>query len=687
MIVRSVNASDGYLYVSCHGRPLTTIKTEESYLLRKVVRRVDKVEHTEDCDEEGQDVIFGTPNRRLERIASIVGMSIGCDYNDTSTVKGMSGRYCMMGYDVECEFDPQGSIPDRGRIICASVSCSCGYSMSYGTVRCNYPRYYKRVSNSTRVASELMRCIQSHMPLFIVGHNVYQFDNRVLAYWIGCDHEYADEIDIDRYFRSMPSTRTSDDGVSVMMTIPGTNNLDTLVWFRSTMFTDYRSFGLDALCKAEGIEGKSSKSRFSTCLTPDEMLRMIRYNVRDCEMVVELCKKKSVTDNVLYLSRVTGAPLADVAVYHTGAMGSCALSKEAMRNGTAIVWRKCGREVVEMKGGHVHFRSPILAKGVVSLDFNSMYPNIMVSARISPECMEIFNCSSSDDDRRRGRGEWLGFEVDWEVEEGNGCVESRFRVAYLCGGERVVEEVVYGGSDADGNPKPSYASAVCEKSMNDRKRAKASGDALMANSLKICANSLYGSTGNSRSVSYSPLCSMAVTGAGRWLLGVMMVSSRCFRDTVIVYGDTDSTFLSPGKETIAYARSAMKSRDPEARAGVEEVSGYITGVIGDVCTHILSYTPYDRLALSPVVMDRDSGSTQTRSMAVLKPKMYASTTRVGNVVAKGLSVVKRDRTEMQSMMQRSCLQRLMTARLRSGRHPSTGSGTLPSGAEHPLDGI
>ena len=117
------------------------------------------------------------------------------------------------------------------------------------------------------------------------------------------------------------------------------------------------------------------------------------------------------------------------------------------------------------------------------------------------------------------------------------------------------------------------------------------------------------------------------------------------------------------------------------------MSGYITGVIGDVCTHVLSYTPYDRLALSPVVMDRDSGSIQTRSMAVLKPKMYASTTRVGNVVAKGLSVVKRDRTEMQSMMQRSCLQRLMTARLRSGRHPSTGSGTLPSGAEHPLDGI
>ena len=108
-----------------------------------------------------------------------------------------------------------------------------------------------------------------------------------------------------------------------------------------------------------------------------------------------------------------------------------------------------------------------------------------------------------------------------------GYMESRSRVAYLCGGERVVEEVVYGGSDADGNPKPSYASAVCEKSMNDRKRAKASGDALMANFLKICANSLYGSTGNSRSVSYSPLCSMAVTGAGRWLLGVMMVSSRC----------------------------------------------------------------------------------------------------------------------------------------------------------------
>ncbi|CAM9164355.1 unnamed protein product, partial [Sphacelaria rigidula] len=88
-----------------------------------------------------------------------------------------------MGYDIECEFDPSGSVPvtDRGRIICASVSCSCGYAMSYGTVHCDYGRNYKRVSDSTKAAVELMRCIQRHMPLFIVGHNAYQFDNRVLA--------------------------------------------------------------------------------------------------------------------------------------------------------------------------------------------------------------------------------------------------------------------------------------------------------------------------------------------------------------------------------------------------------------------------------------------------------------------------------------------------------------------------
>lgn len=616
------------------------------------------MEYTDESEDGAQDVIFGTNNRRLERIGSIAGMCVGSDYNEPGSMHRLASDYCVMAYDIECEFDPHGTIPDRGRIICASVVCNCGYTMTYGTVHCSYGKYYRRLSSSTRVAVAIVTCIQSHMPLFIVGHNVYQYDNRVLAHWIGCDGDYAERMDMDKYFRVIPSTRSSDDNISLLMTIPGTNNIDSLVWFTSTMYTEYRSFGLDNLCKAEGIAGKSVKSRFTVCLSPDEMVTMISYNVRDCEMVIELCSKKLVTGNILYLCNVTGAPFGDVAVYHTGAMGSCALSKAAMKDSTMIVWRRCEKEVVEMKGGYVHFVSPILAKGVLSLDFNSLYPSIMLSTQISPERMVITTATENYTRRRGVECNWLGVMVDWGANIAGGGSCSRFRIAYLCGGQRV-EDVVYSDIDPESAVSVAYASVVCRKSIEGRKAAKLAGNGLLAYSLKVCANSLYGSTGNSRSVSYSPLCSMAVAGAGRWLLGVMMVSSKCFEDIVIVYGDTDSIFLSPGNRSIEYARTAVRARSMDIVPEVEDISRYITGVVRSVCLNILSYTPYTDIDLSAVVMDRKSNSIHAVSMAILKPKMYATMSKAGDVSAKGLSVVRRDRTEMQCMIQTVALNNLM----------------------------
>lgn len=60
---------------------------------------------------------------------------------------------------------------------------------------------------------------------------------------------------------------------------------------------------------------------------------------------------------------------------------------------------------------------------------------------------------------------------------------------------------------------------------------------------------------------YSPRCPMSVTGAGRWLLSVMMICTRVFRDSHIVYCDTDSTFISPGQETLDYCIAMISPED------------------------------------------------------------------------------------------------------------------------------
>ncbi|CAM9293330.1 unnamed protein product [Laminaria digitata] len=179
--------------------------------------------------------------------------------------------YCTMSYDLECEFDALGSVPDRGRIICGSLMCSCGYKIAYGALLCGDLRYYNRCESSTKVAVSMLRAIESHMPLFIVGHNCYQFDNRVLCYWICADLEYTERLVIDRYFRVVASTSRSDSSISLLMTVPGVNNVDTMVWFMTSMYSNYRSFGLDNLCRAEGLSTKTGRSRFSVCINAEEM--------------------------------------------------------------------------------------------------------------------------------------------------------------------------------------------------------------------------------------------------------------------------------------------------------------------------------------------------------------------------------------------------------------------------------
>lgn len=63
-----------------------------------------------------------------------------------------------------------------------------------------------------------------------------------------------------------------------------------------------------------------------------------------------------------------------------------------------------------------------------------------------------------------------------------------------------------------------------------------------------------------------------------------------------------------------------------------------------------------------MVMDPKSKSIHAVSMAILKPKMYATMDQDGRVSAKGLSIVRRDRTQMQSMIQRAALTVLLNVK-------------------------
>ena len=69
---------------------------------------------------------------------------------------------------------------------------------------------------------ETMRLILSHKPMFTLGHNVYGFENKVLALALGSDRPMS------VYFKqSIRSDLSTFGEFGCMMNIPGINNIDT----------------------------------------------------------------------------------------------------------------------------------------------------------------------------------------------------------------------------------------------------------------------------------------------------------------------------------------------------------------------------------------------------------------------------------------------------------------------------
>jgi hypothetical protein len=77
-----------------------------------------------------------------------------------------------------------------------------------------------------------------------VGHNVYVYDNKVLALLLPKGHKYRDLL--KQMQKSDSSTSTS---IGLVMTLPGINNLDTYQYIYESMKSDFKSFSLASLCK------------------------------------------------------------------------------------------------------------------------------------------------------------------------------------------------------------------------------------------------------------------------------------------------------------------------------------------------------------------------------------------------------------------------------------------------------
>src|SRR5262249_35593616 len=87
--------------------------------------------------------------------------------------------------------------------------------------------------------------------------------------------------------------------------------------------------------------------------------------------------------------------------------------------------------------------------------------------------------------------------------------------------------------------------ALVARLWEERSEAKARGDAIGSQAVKILMNSLFGVLGSPASRLFSPAVANAITAAGRWVIerAAANVTSRGY---TVIYGDTDSVFVESG---------------------------------------------------------------------------------------------------------------------------------------------
>jgi len=111
--------------------------------------------------------------------------------------------------------------------------------------------------------------------------------------------------------------------------------------------------------------------------------RVMEYCVQDCALAFKILDKIGMLPRSMDMATVSKLPLDDVVNGTTSQLIDSILIREADRNKVGVpMTMRSGEEVETIEGGYVHEMQPGLYHWVVTLDFRSMYPSMIISKNI-----------------------------------------------------------------------------------------------------------------------------------------------------------------------------------------------------------------------------------------------------------------------------------------------------------------
>jgi DNA polymerase delta subunit 1 len=336
-----------------------------------------------------------------------------------------------------------------------------------------------------------------------------------------------------------------------------------------------------------------------------------KYCIQDCDLVMELFQKLEVLNNSIAMANVCWVPLDYIFTRGQGIKSESLVFYEARKEGQIIPVQSMTprhdneSELLEIADGGYEgaiVLDPLTGiylddEPVAALDFSSLYPSSIISENLSHDTVvwvKDYNLDGSFLEMREGSDTYDNLpgveylEVDYDILKPD-QKDTRKHPPLVKSGRRVCR---YAATTQGTLPKILQKLLSARKTT--RKQAEKETDDFRKSLLdaqqlayKLTANSLYGQLGSNTSKVRRKCLAASTTGHGRQQL---LFSKACIevvygqgRDSrcsaVVVYGDTDSIFISFRPMSPTGERLRGHAAQEAAKALAEEAGALISGAL------------------------------------------------------------------------------------------------------------
>jgi DNA polymerase-2 len=338
----------------------------------------------------------------------------------------------------------------------------------------------------------------------------------------------------------------------------------------------------------------------------EERQAFVDYNRNDARLVLEILERLRLIELTVERSLLTGMPPDRVAA-SIASFEFLYLSELGRRGIVAPTVEPSAAAAIEASGGHVLDPQPGLYRNVIVLDFKSLYPSVIRTFQIDP----------------------LGYLND-PTDQSNPIVAP---------------------NGAAFRRRPGILPGLLDALVPRREAARAAGDEVTSQAIKILMNSFYGVLGTSACRFASSALANAITGFGRqtllWAKGYIERTGH-----TVVYGDTDSLFVLSATDDAQRARALGRS--------------LANGLNHELTVHVRErYDVESRLEIQFERLYLRLLSPRARGGMSGARKRYAGLIEDGGrrrVVFTGMEVVRRDWTDLARAVQRELYERLFSDR-------------------------